>query len=598
MSKGLKLTLATVAVVLMSMSAMAEAPVIGNIPSPVVGGGDGTTPPNEFVYPDAINLNRFVQDDGGVENIVWSYETVGTQIYSINGTDPIDTLTDGDEGKIDPASLDKDLNTVRNSEENPDGSAIAKITVRNENLSPLGGEPYADPTDLVGIIDSETQVVTLYASDGSTFSQKEILVYTTNEEADRLSPGGGIIDVDLDFTDDDHGFSSMAGGSVLASVSVKANGICIEVGEGGNNLGSFTSSYGDSAGGGIDLTENAVYRIRATMNGSQTTVGLVPLWDVIIQNYDNLTGTQGAYSYYADYYFLDKEGGAYAVGPTTGISDVEFFFVPMSAQMAAWNDDATGAFTTENDPKNDAQIIYRMLDADASANYGGELDLGEVCMKTILIERFDIDSDITRGTLAMDPATLTMTEAHYFALGLTDQSDIDWTTVPGQVTMGMKSTFSGVEIISLTPGEDFSGGHDIYGDGNPETLFPIAWEADTIYMVELEVSAPTVGDEDQPVDIMQITVDPPTWENFMVNAVTRGDSTMHNLTMPKNGTPEPYVAFFSSDQVSKSGVDKFKRLRPSFRVLNGDALLYSGQTESDGKFTIHDLTVTRVTFPE
>ena len=81
MSKGLKVSLVTVAIALMGMTAMATAPVIGNIPSPIVGGGDTTTPANEFVYPDAINLNAHRSDHGGDENIGWSYEVTGTQIY-------------------------------------------------------------------------------------------------------------------------------------------------------------------------------------------------------------------------------------------------------------------------------------------------------------------------------------------------------------------------------------------------------------------------------------------------------------------------------------------------------------------------------------
>jgi len=159
MSKGLKLTLVTVAVALMGMSAMAEAPVISDIPSPIVGGGPTISPSDTFVYPDAINLNKYVTDDGGLENVVWSYTVEGTAIYNINGTEPIDLGTDD---PIDPAATDKDLGTIRNSEKNPDAK-VQTITVRNVNLSPYGG-PDTDPGD-TGILDSETQVVTLFASD-------------------------------------------------------------------------------------------------------------------------------------------------------------------------------------------------------------------------------------------------------------------------------------------------------------------------------------------------------------------------------------------------------------------------------------------------
>jgi hypothetical protein len=368
MSKGLQLTLVTVAVVLMGMSAMATAPVIDDIPSPIVGGGELTTPPNTFVYPNALNLNSYVQDDGGDANIVWSYEVTGTQIYSINGNDPIDS---GSEDPTDPTG--KDLNTVRNGEEDPDSNPIT-ITIRNVNLSPIGG-PNTDPGDTAGIISSETQVVTLYASDGSTYSQTEIMVYTDNEGEDRLSgePTGGIPVIELDFTNNANGFTSMAVGTVGATATLEGNGICIEVAAGGNNLGTWTSPWAF-----IDLAANSVYHIRADVNGTQTTAGLVPLWDVIIQNFDNLTGANGAYAYFADYYFLDNEGGAYAVGPATGISRVDMYFAPLPAKLASWNDESAGAFTATNDAMNDMQMIFRVLDADESAQYGGELDVGHL----------------------------------------------------------------------------------------------------------------------------------------------------------------------------------------------------------------------------
>jgi hypothetical protein len=81
MSKGLKVSLVTVAIALMGMSAMATAPVISDIPDPIVGGGETVTPSNTFVYPDAINLNFYVQDDGGIENVVWSYEVAHADLF-------------------------------------------------------------------------------------------------------------------------------------------------------------------------------------------------------------------------------------------------------------------------------------------------------------------------------------------------------------------------------------------------------------------------------------------------------------------------------------------------------------------------------------
>ena len=76
MSKGLKLTLLTVAIALMGMYAMAIAPTVDEIPTVIIGGGTaGSTPPDVFVYPDALDLSTYVDDPDGTDaGIVWSYD--------------------------------------------------------------------------------------------------------------------------------------------------------------------------------------------------------------------------------------------------------------------------------------------------------------------------------------------------------------------------------------------------------------------------------------------------------------------------------------------------------------------------------------------
>lgn len=578
MSKGLKVSLVTVAIALMGMSAMAVAPVIKDVPSPIVGGGESTTPSNTFVYVDAINLNNWVTDDGGIENVVWSYEVTGTQIYSINGNDPIDS---GSEDPTDPAAVSKDLGTVRNGEDDTDGLSQT-ITVRNVNLSPIGGPNVDPPTE--GILSSETQVVTLYASDGSTYSQKEIMVYTDNEGDDRLSGATGERVYEKDFTGSAQSYTSSAINS--ATLTVGSNGVCIEVAADNTNIGTWTSPYPM-----FEMADNSVYRIRANMNGSQTTVGLVPLWDVIIQNFDSATGLSGANAYFADYLFLDNEGGANAVGPTSGITDIELFFVPLPAKAPAWQDATTGAFSAANDDKNDVQMIFRVLDADATGGYGGELDVGQVCIQTITIDRFDLDAGVTEGATIVD---LALNQTNYRAQDLLGSSTFDWGTA-GEVTFGPTDGNYELEIVTVEPGD---GDHlGVGGSGAADDDFPIVWEDDTIYMVEMSVSAPTVGDEAQPHDVIQLGMDPPTWECFMLNSVTRGDSTMHNLGMPKSGTPQTWVTFFNGHQASSSAQSDFVRLRPRVQILDSEALAFNGETANSADMTIHGITVKKVTLP-
>ena len=556
------------------------SPVIADIPYPIVGGGETTMPSNTFVYPDAINLNLYVSDDGGVENIVWSYETVGTQIYSINGTDPIDTAS---EDPTDPAADGKDLNTVRKAEEDPDGKPLT-ITIRNVHLSPIGG-PNVDPGSTEGILSNETQVVTLFASDGSTYSLTEILIYTDNEGVDRLSFDNPYYEPPPII--DDKWTMDVAAGD--ATLTVGSNGICIDVPAGGTNIGTWTSPYPV-----IEMSGNSVYRIRANMNGSQTATGHVPLWDIVVQNFDSVEGLSGANAYFTDYLFLDNEGGANAIGPAVGLDSVELYFVPLPAKCPAWNDPSTGAFTPANDARNDFQIVFRILDADQTGGYGGEFDMGQICIQTLTIDRFDLTDDVTEGETVMDlPINTTNFSAHDI-LGTT-AFDFD---TPNQVTIGPADGNFELEISRLVPGDEL---HRAVGTfGEIEDDYPIPWRSETIYMIEVDISAPTANDEDQPVDMIQVGMDPPTYEVFMQNTVTRGDGSMHNIGMPKSGVPQTYVSFFNSHQQSLSTEDEFKRLRPRVQVLNSTVFSFGNaswipQTKNTGDFTVHDIRVKTVT---
>jgi hypothetical protein len=580
MSKGLKLTLVTVAVALMGMSAMAEAPVIADIPSPIVGGGPTISPSDTFVYPDAINLNLYVSDDGGLENVVYSYAVEGTAIYNLNGTGPLDLLADD---PIDPAATSKDLGTIRNSELDPDAK-VQSLTVRNVNLSPYGG-PDTDPVT-TGLLSSEEQVVTLFASDGSTYTTQEIMVYTDNGGQDRLSPAPtGEIVINYDFTNDDNGFVTTAGFNFgTRTVTVGANGVCIEVIAGGTNIGTWTSPYPM-----FEMAGNSVYRVRANVNSTQTTAGAVPLWDIVIQNFDNITATQGANAYLADYLYLDNVGGAYAVGPATGIDNIELYFVPLAAKCPAWTDVATGAFSTANDARNDVQLIFRILDADNTGGFGGESDFGQICMQTLLIERFNLTEQVAEGDTVMDIA---IGQPAYRGYDLLGSTSFNWTTA-GQVTIGPTDGNFETEISYLEPGD---GDHlGVGGSGSAVDDYPFVWEADTIYMTEVSVSAPSAAAEDQPVDVIQVGMDPPTWENVMLNSVTRGDATMHNIGMPKAGTPQTYVSFFRSGPVTISGVPDFERLRPRLQILNATPLVFNGQAQNNDPYTVHGITVKKVT---
>ena len=72
---------------------------------------------------------------------------------------------------------------------------------------------------------------------------------------------------------------------------------------------------------------------------------------------------------------------------------------------------------------------------------------------------------------------------------------------------------------------------------------------------------------------------------------------MHNLGMPKSGTPQTYVTIFNGHQASLSAQADFVRLAPRVQILDSEALAFNGQAQNTADMTIHGITVKKVTIP-
>jgi hypothetical protein len=577
MSKGLKVTLLTVAVALMGMYAMAEAPVIDEIPPVIVGGGTaGSTPPTVFVYPDALDLSDYVSDDGGDAGIVWSYDVVGTALYNINGVDPL-----GGADPITPGALSIN-DQVLQSEYDNDSDADT-VTIRNVNLSPFPvGSATTDPGTAPGEL-TESQVVTLWASDGATATQGEVMVYSDNGGPDRLSMEDVDVILDVDYTEGDQGYGSTslsvpAGGVTISQSAV--DGICVEVGADGVYIGTWSSDYDY-----LELEDNAVYQFRLTVNSNQTTAGLVPLWDIIIDNIGD-DGMSGSNTFYYDALFLDNEGGANAAkAPTAtfGRNDFECWFMPISIQSATWTDATTGAFSTANDEDNDVRFQYRVLDGDATSGYGGELDLGQICLEQLQVVRYSLD-DMQRGTALFSESNLTAAN--------TDASDLaartSFTFDSGNLTFGpADDTEWALDIASVVPGDgDFADRSDDY---------PVDWVDNQLLLLEVDLSAPTAGDAASPPDVIQIGFDTPTNELIVLNTITAGGKGLNLLGTPQTGT-ETFLALYYTHSETLSSAAGVDRIRPRVQVICSDDLNFEGQADNAGDIMMHGWTVTPVTF--
>lgn len=565
MRNGFKLTL-MVAIALMGMQVSAMVPTVRNMPDPIIGDSDGASGTNEFVYPDALDLDAYGTDADGPSPLVWTYEGVDdtytfNDAENLNGGDPVSpTTAQSIKDNDDPGAVDTDAATV---------------TIRNANLSPIGG-PNTDP-GAAGIVDSETRVITLYASDGATVGMTEITVYTDNEGADRLSTSEEEV-ASGTFASGPEGWTYTTEFEIGGTVSSSSNtgALCITVSDAGVNGGYWYSPYDL-----IELTNESVYIGRFNLTTGQTQVGQVPLILIHIEN-SSANGAEAVSLYFNDFYFLDNEGGANAPEPI-GEQMHMVLFTPPPVSTAEWQ---SGAFTTALDPVNDARVRFRLLDVDG-AGYGAETDDGQVCMLDYQITKVDI-SAFSRGTMVFDDQDLTA--ADWQASGLVGTTA---TFSGGNVTLAPTDGNWEVEVATLVPGD---GVGDITTGTGIEDEYPIPWTTDDqLYELVIGLSAPSTTAENQPVDLMRMGMDVPTQEYIGLTEIT---PSQDSIGMPNTGAAQTYRGFYAPNNASLSSVANYVRLRPRIDFISNSGLGFNGNAgdANPGGVTIHGMTVYEVSY--
>lgn len=169
------------------------APRILDIPSPVVGNAENVTPAQGFVYPDAIDLTKYVTDqESNSSQIIWSYEIIGTPKYKINNVGSMNPMAGDDPIAPGVKSLN---NAVTGGEADFDHNPLT-ITIRNIDLSPVIGQIGTVPGTPPGILPNESQQVVFFASDQTTWTATDgarghanpVWFYTANNVNDYLMP--------------------------------------------------------------------------------------------------------------------------------------------------------------------------------------------------------------------------------------------------------------------------------------------------------------------------------------------------------------------------------------------------------------------------
>lgn len=573
MKNGLTLALAAVALVMASFSATAAAPTIHDIPDVVIGNEGGITDANAYIYEDAIDLTNYVTDpDNSMDDVVISFEAV-TSRYKLNGNDSLEASDD----PVSPGA--KAINTsVVNGELDSDANAQT-VTFRDNTLTPLGGGAGEVPAD-------NSEVVTIWASDGDKASSKSIMVYTEVGGWDHLSGAvSGDVVQDIDFTNDAGEFTETDNsGGAGVSTSVTADGICLSTIMAGENIVRWSSTYGF-----LELAENAVWKIKMTVDSNVATSGAVPLWDIVLDNYDSTIGGPNAYG--GDYFFLDNTGSANAASSDFGRTDFQVWYTPIAVTTAQWNDETSGAGIAANDSYNDLRVSFRIVDVD-TGGYAAETDAGTVCMKNMVVTRYDYN-DLTAG------------DNVYSLDNITASSDINtpdsfngtsFTYDNGSVTMAPSGSAWVNALPWIAPGDNDINWQDTttYIDD-----FPIIWESDTLYEVTVSANAASAAAVTNPPDVFRITVDTPGSEVISESFVT---PALGAAGMPKTAAADYKMLFYShsastADQLP-APFDYYDRIRPRVGVICMDFLVLGGVVDHLGGTTINSINVRKVSVVE
>lgn len=583
MKKGLTITLLTVALAMIGFQAMAMAPVIDTIPSPIVGNAD-VTAANTFVFVDAINLTSYVTDDTSPSaNIIWSYEETGTK-YLLNGVTPINT-SDPAGIEIDPGAKRID-NQVLGGELDLDTDPKT-ITIRNSDLSPLGGSTTTPGT--TGIIEAGT--ITLYASDGSTFSQKDLVIYSDNGGLDRLSMGDWPITVPIPAPWDTSAGNAWITSTVAGTVTHTrtTNSVCIEAPVEGDNWGIWVGPEYQ-----LDLVKNAVYDIKLHMTSSNAAPGHTPFWDVSLDNND-LTGT-GPNLYGADQFFLDNENGANSA--VAAGKDFHIVWTPLAMTTPQFQDSAAETlFSASHAGDKNGRFIFRVMDLylDNASGIKANDQYGTVCIAGLDIDRYDVTLLTKVGASLYDNQAFTATAGQagtVTPVTLTPgASTLDYTG--GVITVTPTAAGQATSYTTLYPGDSNNPFTGTPGDVALQAdNYPVAYADQGIYRIQVSIAASDANSQANPPDAFWIMADTPTQEVIMQSFVT---SHVAACAMPKTGTPQIYTAFYHANYATQSAIGAgWQRFRPIFTYANLPSLGGSGNDNS-GVIKISKMVVDKVT---
>jgi hypothetical protein len=313
-----------------------------------------------------------------------------------------------------------------------------------------------------------------------------------------------------------------------------------------------------------------------TLSSDQSAPDAIPILFVI---YDNFNAGGEGNNYGGFFWVLDVDGGAQGIGRNVGRTTFHFYLAPNALNLPQW---IAQAFTAQADMENDLRLQYRVIDANATINT--DLDSGTICVASVQISAHPrsslmLDATVYNPPLAM--ATHFAQATNDFGAGAAAINDATHAANYALATVGAVRR-------TLGPFDPAAG-----GDMNSQ-LYPVPWQADTLYRVRMAVRA--LASEADPVDAIFSAIDTATVELGMVQYTTRGRSggAMDRAASPRLTSAE-YEAYFYSQNATLSQTPNAGRLRPLGIFFNTTDLFGDG-TGGDG-FVVESLAVDRLLAP-
>jgi len=452
MKKGLILTLATVAVVLLSTVSYGYAPIISNIPDVWIGDSEDNLagpPPvdlNFFRFTNAFNFDQYVtkdihDEDQSTTNVRWSFLADSADLVTING---LESLSDATEA-LKPEDVGKELTSYPNIGTPPRATSLA--TFRDIHDSPTTSlPPYGDPTG-----HELNTIITIYASNGTKANSKPLVVRANLIDGiDKLSGVAPIVVyTDLapsaDWTKTfgtDGQFFNVNDGAFYIATQLTSGG---SIGASGHATNSVWSQWNAPATA-MSYVANQVYRAKYTMRTTQTDQNMVPNIRMLLQC------TDGASAAFAGGNRLGKGPSAPTVVPKT----YNVYFGPMDVSSLI----PAIQYVT---------LSWELIDFSTT-------EVGTNYLDSVVVERF-ATPDKAAGTPV---ATILASSG-----GFSSWTALKFTSIYGDVTFAGPST-AGISI--QTPGPAAAIGVN-YGEWMSPASTGVTFLANKLYRTVYTLSA-------------------------------------------------------------------------------------------------------------